>query len=531
MSTTIQGQGQMQCVQLALQGGGAKFVALVAVLQAIEGLEANKQIKVTRLAGTSAGALAACLFSARIPMHDVRTSLREGEARRVIQSLGELSVNGMAWKLWRDRTFWDTSGFEKLLRQWFEPLGMRTLNDLKVPVTILSTNLGGRCKHLYPPNHSIVDAIIDSCGLPYCFRVWNKNKAPVYVDGGLCENLPSGELLSNDNDGPVVAVSFDALAEGHPKNLKEFSLALLDSAISNSVVRARKALPESSVFTISADLGISTFDFNRALGEGLNNTYELVKTRAQVFFEKFATKSFEGKKETKFDPWTDDSSAVQQMLSSAWEIHKAYQNSLFKYVLCRIEILANSLANNGQPDRMRAWFTFKPSGKPVHCLRFVILEPIGKEYLGRTYWIVRDENGNEIKTTALPARDPENPDERCLLLFFNTPLLPENGIHTLFCRDYSPCILDDLAKGKGDELEYWPLRPDGTVQRIELIFIVPNGTRLVMADKEGNSPLGRRMKNNELRENIDGGDDGFESFGWVGENLTKPFGVNVFIEK
>src|SRR5438093_12953171 len=63
-------------LQLALQGGGAKIVHLVAALEAIENLQEDSRIEGTRIAGSSAGAIAGSVFAAGIPASTIKAELR-----------------------------------------------------------------------------------------------------------------------------------------------------------------------------------------------------------------------------------------------------------------------------------------------------------------------------------------------------------------------------------------------------------------------------------------------------------------------
>ena len=51
-------------LQLAIQGGGAKIVALMATMEAIDDLQQSGKLRVTRIAGTSAGALVGAICGA-----------------------------------------------------------------------------------------------------------------------------------------------------------------------------------------------------------------------------------------------------------------------------------------------------------------------------------------------------------------------------------------------------------------------------------------------------------------------------------
>src|SRR5262249_56267125 len=63
-------------LQLALQGGGARICALLAAMDAVQSLESRGVLKVTRIAGSSAGSVVACLYAAGLSLARVRTLLR-----------------------------------------------------------------------------------------------------------------------------------------------------------------------------------------------------------------------------------------------------------------------------------------------------------------------------------------------------------------------------------------------------------------------------------------------------------------------
>jgi predicted acylesterase/phospholipase RssA len=61
--------------QLAIQGGGAKVVALLAAVEAVQQLQREGTVQVTRVAGTSAGSIVAALFAAGSDLASVRQEL------------------------------------------------------------------------------------------------------------------------------------------------------------------------------------------------------------------------------------------------------------------------------------------------------------------------------------------------------------------------------------------------------------------------------------------------------------------------
>jgi predicted acylesterase/phospholipase RssA len=71
-------------VQLCLQGGAAKIALLAAFVDAIEELHNNGMIRVTKISGTSAGAIIGTLFAAAVPMSTVRNRLGTAALDKIV---------------------------------------------------------------------------------------------------------------------------------------------------------------------------------------------------------------------------------------------------------------------------------------------------------------------------------------------------------------------------------------------------------------------------------------------------------------
>jgi predicted acylesterase/phospholipase RssA len=105
---------------------------------------------------------------------------------------------------------------------------------------------------------NIVTALLDSCAIPFYFRMWNEARG-AFVDGGICENLAVADLRQDQEKyGPIVAISFNRAPADDPQGWFDYAKALMDTAIHNSVARALQQLSPEDVLPISTDLG--TFD-------------------------------------------------------------------------------------------------------------------------------------------------------------------------------------------------------------------------------------------------------------------------------
>src|SRR3989442_9107102 len=192
-------------VQLAFQGGGAKIVALLAAAEAVQELEKKSEVKVTRLAGTSAGAIVAALLAAEVSIPAVRDRLRSQYGQNLIAKFPKKSSLTAVIQALQGKRFWNDAP----LAEWLETeLGaVRQFSDLKRKLFVYSANLeaGGAEVQI---SSDLVTALLESAGLPFCFRTWRSGGQTINVDGGLCQNLPVDDLLADTSHGRVLGFTF-----------------------------------------------------------------------------------------------------------------------------------------------------------------------------------------------------------------------------------------------------------------------------------------------------------------------------------
>ena len=249
-------------IQLAIQGGGAKIVSLLAAAEAIQGLEERNQLKVTRFAGTSAGAIVACLLAGGVRVSDLRTRVFQdlgAELKRAFPARGKVRS---IYRVTRGKPLYHSDSLRRVLEMLFDGSGITQMKDLQRPVFITAANILDGNKQVYSSEKDaekpVVSCLEDSCGLPFVFRA--PKSQSIVVDGGICENLPSDELVDGQEKfGKIVGISFTrGRASKYPTNVLSFSRALLDTAMANSMDRARKLIGDSAVYSIGTS--IKTFD-------------------------------------------------------------------------------------------------------------------------------------------------------------------------------------------------------------------------------------------------------------------------------
>ena len=525
-----------QPVQLALQGGGAKLLALLAAMEEIQALEKEGRLRVTRVAGASAGAIAACLFAAGMDMRVVRARIDGVSADDIRKLFPEPTITSLRLytRLLLGRPMWKTEKILRFLESFFKPSGLHTLADIKtrkgIEVLVIAANLTDGRKEVYRDSN-IVSALFNSAGLPYFLRTWNKSGAPVIVDGGICENLPYEELVTETAEyGPVVGISFAPASRREVTNIVQFSKALLDTAIESSMELARRRIGESSVFTIQTDL--DTFDFYRAKTGGFKDSYELIRTRARQFFEDFIDRRRRTTGVVTGDPWKTQNVETMRKLDEVYELHAAVAKC--SYLRCSVVAQARCLLEEGEPeygepDAVHYEAEVRTLEHPVYCHK-IIVSNAKRSTLERTQWsVVNTATGELVKTLDLPVSSGEAGKQRQLLLFFS-PVLPSNsGPYLIDFQDLADGFLKELRARATDEFGFHPIRAHGLIGQIDLVIWIPKRFRNArMVPKT--ALAGRPMLAKELIGKY-APPPNFFAVGWTARDIsgTQPFLLDIHL--
>jgi NTE family protein len=155
---------------LVLSGGGARGVAHIGVLKALEEIG----VKFDRLSGTSAGSIVGSLYAYGYPPDKIL---------EIIISTSFFKSVRPAW------TMTGLLSLERLKDVLVKYLPENSFEALKIPITIAATEII-QGKPDYFSSGELIPAILASCCVPAVFNPVQIN-GHVYVDGGLMDNLPA----------------------------------------------------------------------------------------------------------------------------------------------------------------------------------------------------------------------------------------------------------------------------------------------------------------------------------------------------
>ncbi len=184
---------------LALSGGGARGLAHIGVLKALE----EEGIKVDCIAGTSMGGFIAAAYAlGYTPAQMEEEALRMGKFTSIASLLADFSL---PWKgLLEGKKFMDY--FE-------EKFGNATFNDTRIPLALVAVDLVSG-EEVVIREGKIADAVRATTSVPGLFAPYSLGDK-ILVDGGILNHLPA-DVVRRMGADVVVAVDVGMEEEKSP---------------------------------------------------------------------------------------------------------------------------------------------------------------------------------------------------------------------------------------------------------------------------------------------------------------------------
>lgn len=181
---------------LALSGGGARGLAHIGVLKALE----ESHISVDYLSGTSMGGVIAAAYAAGMSLDQIESVAHEHAAIRTLLRLADPTIP-------RHGLF---KG-EHLETFFKQHLGERTFDDLHIPLSLVAVDLNSR-QEVHLKEGPVAAAVRATVSVPGLLAPVERNGQRL-VDGGLLNNLPVDVVRKMGAD-VVLAVDVNAVMEG-----------------------------------------------------------------------------------------------------------------------------------------------------------------------------------------------------------------------------------------------------------------------------------------------------------------------------
>lgn len=486
-------------VQLALQGGGAKILCLIAALKAVEELQNKKVIQVTRIAGTSAGAIAGALFAVGIPMDDVLQWFAKPEQKELGDRL-QIRYSDIP-KIMTGEPVFDPKLLKKIIKDLFKLGGIRPEStDLssfeddtrKIPIIVTYTDLESSKVLKHNSDTKLLDALMNSAALPFILRTYKSPNAR-RVDGGIGENCPSNFLLPGEGEH-VAAITFSQDMREIDSLLK-YSTALLFTAMDHSVNRSLKSLGKEAICRLETD--IDTIEFNKILGK--ENSQEIDKSHktAKTFFEGFASRC-RNREKLYGDPWLETkkvenywSRKYNDLMNSLGQVYlaqKQIQKVPIKTIRLEIYVGSHSRSTCGH-DREEIIYRrrFDVNGEAIYFTSISLDAPSLAE-IDEINYLIRGPNSHLLDIIPTPILIPReqvratSPDDieqdiqRQMLLWLQNPLQPQTENYELFYQTIGQKLLSKLHQDKKEWILITTNNSSETVPLIDIFIVLPEST-------------------------------------------------------
>jgi NTE family protein len=198
----------MKTFALALGGGGARGLAHIAVIEALD----EMGVKPSAIAGTSIGALIGAAYAAGMSGRDIRRFVigiahDEAETRRRLLAARVGKLSDIFSGGWSQATQLDA---EKFCAQFLPEVLPADFADLRLPLTVMATDLHRRDEAPLSDG-PLRPALAASIAIPGLFRpVMIEGR--VLIDGGTTNPLPFDQLAGRAD--VIVAVDVFGVPDG-----------------------------------------------------------------------------------------------------------------------------------------------------------------------------------------------------------------------------------------------------------------------------------------------------------------------------
>jgi NTE family protein len=245
---------------LALGGGGARGLAHVAVIEALD----EMGVKPVAIAGTSIGALIGAAYAAGMRGRDIRHYVvalahNPGEIRRRLMKARAGTLAQFFSGAFRQATLMDA---EKFCFQFLPDAVPADFSALQIPLTVMATDLHRRLE-LPLSEGPLYPAVAGSIAIPGLFRPVLID-GRVLIDGGTTNPLPFDRLAGMADF--VVAVDLTAAPDGERLDLPStWECVFTTIMVMSGAITAAKLAHKTPDVLLRPNVGIfRTLDFYQA---------------------------------------------------------------------------------------------------------------------------------------------------------------------------------------------------------------------------------------------------------------------------
>nr|WP_277878306.1 patatin-like phospholipase family protein [Gemmobacter caeni] len=479
---------------MAFQGGGAKFVTLLAAVEALQNMRSAGHIKYSQVVGSSAGGLAAVLLGLDCDMKKLRAYLGSQEAKSALSEIMSFDLGfwGLV-KLARGGSLAD----EHRVRALFQRILIETTGyrDNQTPnftckTSVIVTNINTSQAEVIELNGKLIRDIagnlVDTCAIPLAFRGFKSKPNAHLLDGGLFENFPTG-CLSSDSypGGRILGVTFDKRTHEEQNSgfsLKEYASRILSSAIDGNMAPAMKSIHGENIVNLPDRWGtLEILQAVNAIGSNKDD-HEIIRNNVIAKLHEIKLRESQISNLAKIKARATIPQSYDQVRDSATILASMRMSKqLSKRTYAYLELQSLSRSSVGDRGRLSDYYFHKTFYRVptdgIECIHLVISEFVDEsDFALYADFSIIDDKANSIDHTVFPLRRIEGTSNfRSIALFFKQRLYPSDTEWIcLTQREMLPNQFEGLRTRGWEYLEFANMH-DGIYEELEVFVGVPIG--------------------------------------------------------
>ena len=278
----------MSTIAIAFGGGGARGLAHIHVVRALEELGVSP----TAISGTSIGSIIGAGLACGMDAQAMKEYALEtfSDPREVLSRFWRMRPTNLGDAFNPSRLMLGNINPEKAVRAFAPSLIPESFEDLGIPLQVVATDFYGQ-REVVISQGNLPEALAASAALPAIFKPVMRNGATL-IDGGIVNSVPY-ELLF---DRAEVVVGVDVVG-GPKKSVKDVpsrieALSGASQLMMQATTRLKRRLQPPHVFIEPPVSGIAVLDFMKArdILSSTEATVDLTKRMVTQALDRHLTK-------------------------------------------------------------------------------------------------------------------------------------------------------------------------------------------------------------------------------------------------
>ncbi|OAI85844.1 hypothetical protein AYO27_13240 [Rhizobium sp. GHKF11] len=496
-------------IQLTVQGGGAKFVTMLPAARAFADQRKSGHLDISRVSGASAGSIIAALIATHANFLAVSNFLQDKAPTyvqkmkgRVLRHLPKKILRyALILKLWRGHSIVDPSLLKGFLTDLFSyscteltyinpDISMITIGEAKAyfkcDIRIALSSLDKLIGEIAGDEHLLIDALVDSCSIPLFFRNTKNIGQKLYVDGGLCENLPTTNVMDDVAEfGDLFAITTVDSSKIEMKTPFDMMMAVFGASINHNVRRSMAVVGE--YLNVSISSAVTTFDFDGAIA--FCSDKNLNKYFYDQAFRKIASYSFiktvADQPSGSFNSGRYDADVLMSGISQFQKV--VSERSKKDIISTSLALFCDSLnwteARDTDADIAYQKTVFRVFDQPVYSVAVHLPQDRNSHYLHPMKWqVVKNATNEVVASHIIPMKQKSSNgiDAVYCCVYFEIPLIANDGGHEDYTievyTEYIGSVRGLKSAPFSDYLAMTNLVGE-TIEEVNLIMLIPKTYR------------------------------------------------------